>query len=176
MNIFSEKRGGVVKRTLNHYPQVKSRVFSHHGFVVHRHNGGIVHYHLRLEVNGVVKSWLVPNGPSLNPRDRRLAIMVTDTKADHPHGQIWDKGNYASVGGAVGDDSLQRQINEGNVKFVLNGKKLKGSFRLLQMKDRGDNLWLLIKGNDQYSVDYPYNAEDFAKGNTPTWQSRYARE
>jgi bifunctional non-homologous end joining protein LigD len=163
MNVLPEKRGGIVKRTLNH-PQIKSRSFVKQQFVVHRHEGSITHYHLRLEMNGIAKSWLIPNGPSLNPHDRRLAIMVTDQTSvspDQPLQQIWDKGTYASVGYDTSDDALLKQLKDGNLKFVLNGKKLKGSFRLLQLKERGKNLWMLIKGNDQYAVDYHYNAEDF---------------
>ena len=163
MNVLSEKRGGIVKRTLNH-PQIKSRSFVKHQFVVHRHQGTITHYHLRLEVSGVIQSWLIPNGPSLNPHDRRLAILVSDqasTAPMQPLQQIWDKGTYASVGFDTSEDALLKQLKDGNLKFVLNGKKLKGSFRLLQMKERGKNLWMLIKGNDQYAVDYHYNAEDF---------------
>jgi bifunctional non-homologous end joining protein LigD len=173
--MLTDKKGGMVKRTLSP-PQIKSRIFSKHSFVIHRHQGSITHYHLRLEINGVVKSWLIPNGPSLNPRDRRLAIMVGDqySFSDAVAGtEMWDKGTYASVGFQSGEDSVTTQIKDGNLKFVLSGKKLKGSFRLLQMKERGKNLWLLIKGNDQYAVDYYYNAEDFIKGNTPSLRNNY---
>lgn len=160
MRVLPEKRGGIVKRTLNH-PQIKTRSFVKHQFVVHRHQGTITHYHLRLELNGVHTSWLIPNGPSLNPHDRRLAIMVTDQTPSPSLQHVWDKGTYVSVGFDSSEDALLKQLKDGNLKFVLSGKKLKGSFRLLQMKDRGKNLWMLIKGNDQYAVDYHYNAEDF---------------
>jgi bifunctional non-homologous end joining protein LigD len=161
MSILTDKSRSIVGRTLSQIRE-KNRQIAKDSFIVHRHKGTIIHYHIRLAFNGMTRSWLIPNGPSLNPHDRRLAIMTSDQPSipSSEKQEIWDKGTYASVG-FLSDNTLMDQIKSGNVKFVLNGKKLKGSFRLLQMKDRGKNLWLLIKGNDQYAVDYHYNAEDF---------------
>jgi len=147
-------------------------------FVVQRHQASTLHYDLRLEVNGVLKSWAVPKGPSLNPNDKRLAIMVEDEQLSQvsfegvkPEGnygagvvEIWDKGTYEPVvfsGAAVSERKLLQDLRNGSFKFVLKGKKLKGTFRLLRLKARSDNLWLLIKGNDGYAVEYPYDSEDY---------------
>jgi bifunctional non-homologous end joining protein LigD len=164
MSILSDKSRSIVGRTLNQVSE-KNRYVAKDNFVVHRHKGSIIHYHLVLKFNGITRSWLIPNGPSLNPHDRRLAVMVSDQPLGEPASEkqeVWDKGAYASVG-FRDENTFIDQIKSGNLKFVLNGKKLKGSFRLLQMKERGKNLWLLIKGNDLYAVDYHYNAEDFAR-------------
>jgi len=106
-------------------------------------------------MEGVLKSWAVPKGPSMNPADRRLAIMVEDHALDYgsfegiiPEGQygagnvvIWDKGIYNLLGG---------NPSTGKIEIVLNGKKLKGIFVLTKMKGK-DKEWLLIKKNDKYA-------------------------
>jgi bifunctional non-homologous end joining protein LigD len=77
---------------------------------------------------------------------------------------IWDKGTFMPNGSSppnATDRQLLKQLKDGSFKFVLNGKRLKGTFRLLQLKERGDNLWLLIKGNDRYAVEHPYDSEDY---------------
>jgi bifunctional non-homologous end joining protein LigD len=149
-----------------------------HLFVVHRHDARTLHYDLRLEINGVLKCWAIPEGPSLNPNDRRLAIMVHDRPLSYayfkgriPEGsdesgtvEIWDKGVFRPAGFLMGDKQdrrMLRQLKDGNLTFVLKGKILNGSFRLLRLKSKNDNLWLLIKGNDGFAVDHVFNSEDF---------------
>jgi len=143
-------------------------------FVVQRHDARNLHYDFRLEMDGVLKSWAVPKGPSLNPDDKRLAMMVEDHPYDYknfygtiPKGnygggevEIWDEGTYTDLDG---DDSPQAEkkllagLHKGEIKFTLHGKKLKGEFVLVKIRggkygDKG-NAWLLIKHRDQYAKD-----------------------
>jgi bifunctional non-homologous end joining protein LigD len=141
-------------------------------FVVQRHHASHLHYDFRLELDGVLKSWAVPKGPSLNPKDKRLAMMVEDHPYDYksfegmiPKGNygagvvhIFDEGTYEAIDDQK--DSLHKGLHSGNLKFVLHGKKLKGEFALVRMKDSEQNAWLLIKHRDKYAVDKKYNAED----------------
>src|SRR3954464_15666257 len=135
-------------------------------FVVQRHKASHLHYDFRLEMEGVLKSWAVPKGPSLNPQDKRLAMMVEDHPYDYkdftgviPKGnygagivEIWDSGTYASLenkGNAKEDEKLLKAgLHSGNLKFILNGQKLKGEFALVKLKDSESNSWLLIKHRD----------------------------
>ncbi len=140
-------------------------------FVVQRHHAMSLHYDLRLEVNGVLKSWAVPKGPSLNPKDKRLAMMVEDHPLDYknfegeiPKGNygagvvnIWDFGTYEPIDGIK---SLKKNLESGDFKFKLSGKKLKGEFALIKIRDEKQNAWLLIKHRDEHAVNKPYNSED----------------
>lgn len=146
-------------------------------FVVQRHSATRLHYDFRLEMDGVLKSWAVPKGPSLNPKDKRLAMMTEDHPFDYkdfkgsiPEGnygggevEIWDQGTYEPLEKVEGksDDSLMRHsLQSESLKFVLKGKKLKGEFALVKIKNPKDgNAWLLIKHKDSYAVEN-YNAED----------------
>lgn len=124
-------------------------------FVVHEHHARHFHFDFRLEMEGVLKSWAVPKGPSMNPKDKRLAIMVEDHSLEYgsfegviPEGRygagtvvIWDNGNYKLLGGG---------IVAGRIEILLNGKKLKGVFVLTRMKGK-DKEWLLIKKGDEYA-------------------------
>lgn len=150
-------------------------------FVIQRHKASRLHYDFRLELDGVLKSWAVPKGPSLNPHDKRLAMMVEDHPYDYkdfagviPEGnygggivEIWDNGTYTSLenkGNAKEDTKLLRAgLEAGNLKFILHGQKLKGEFALVKLKDSEANSWLLIKHRDSFATDEPYNSED----NTP---------
>ena len=128
-------------------------------FVVHEHHSKHLHFDFRIEMEGVLKSWAVPKGPSMNPKDKRLAIMVADHAIEYgsyegiiPDGQygagavvIWDSGEYKFLGGGTG---------EGRLEFVLNGKKLKGSFVLARMAGK-DKKWLLMKKKDEFA-DYDF--------------------
>ena len=129
-------------------------------FVVHEHHATRLHYDFRLEIAGVFKSWAVPKGPSMNPSDKRLAVMVDDHPIEYgefegiiPQGQygagpvlIWDSGEFQPEG-----DS-EVALNKGRLSFTLNGKKLKGSFSLILIKGRGSGKdWLLIKGQDSFA-------------------------
>jgi len=122
------------------------------GFVVHEHHARNLHYDFRLEMDGVLKSWAVPKGPSMDPAHKRLAVQVEDhelsyagfegTIAPGEYGSgdvvIWDSGSYKLVGGSPA---------EGRIEFELKGKKLKGVFALVRMKGKRKE-WLLIKKKD----------------------------
>lgn len=153
-------------------------------FVVQRHKASRLHYDFRLELNGVLKSWAVPKGPSLNPADKRLAMMVEDHPYDYkdfkgiiPEGsygagivEIWDKGTYTDIGHSSREEAekiLNKGLRAGDLKFTLHGKKLKGEFALIRLKKNDDNSWLLIKHDDKYAVHTPYNSEDDTLKNSP---------
>jgi bifunctional non-homologous end joining protein LigD len=142
-------------------------------FVVQKHDATQLHYDFRLEMEGVLKSWAVPKGPSLNPDDKRLAMMVEDHPYDYrtfegtiPKGNygagtvmVWDEGTYEALGfdnesAKDQEKLLLAELKKGDVKIVLHGEKLKGAFGLVRMhkggpgKGEGDNAWLLIKKKD----------------------------
>lgn len=147
-------------------------------FVIQRHAASRLHYDFRLEMEGVLKSWAVPKGPSLNPSDKRLAMMVEDhpysyrtfegsiPKGNYGAGEveIWDEGTYEpieKVKGKTDDLVMRTELHKQSLKFILHGKKLKGEFALVKIKNSKDeNAWLLIKHNDQFAVDEDYDAED----------------
>jgi len=129
-------------------------------FVVHEHHASHLHYDFRLEMGGVFKSWAIPKGPSMNPAEKRLAIMVEDHLLEYgifegiiPPGNygagvvvIWDEGSYTV---AEGEDP-EEQLEKGRLRFELKGKKLKGHFSMALLKGRGKgNQWLLIKKRDE---------------------------
>lgn len=154
-------------------------------FVIQRHKASRLHYDFRLEMDGVLKSWAVPKGPSLNPKDKRLAMMVEDHPYDYkdftgviPEGnygagivEIWDSGTYTSLenkGNAKEDEKLLKAgFESGDFKFVLHGKKVKGEFVLVRLKDPDSKSWLLIKHRDKFAVDEPYDSEDHTPANSP---------
>jgi len=132
-------------------------------FCVQRHDATRLHYDFRLEVGGVLVSWAVPKGPSLDPARKALAMKVEDHPFDYgtfegniPAGNygggsvmLWDKGTYQVLGEAAAEEQLSR----GDFKFELNGEKLKGSFAIVRMKHAGKgNEWLLIKKKDEWAV------------------------
>lgn len=147
-------------------------------FVVQRHAASRLHYDFRLEMDGVLKSWAVPKGPSLNPSDKRLAVMVEDhpysyrnfegtiPKGNYGAGEveIWDEGNYEAIqkkGNTKDESILLKELEAGSLKFYLHGKKLQGEFALVKIKaDAEENAWLLIKHKDEYAEKKPYNAEE----------------
>lgn len=141
-------------------------------FVVQKHDATRLHYDFRLEMNGVLKSWAIPKGPSLNPDDRRLAMMVEDHPYDYkdfegiiPEGNygagtviVWDEGTYETLvpqnSKKEEEKSLLSQLKSGSLKFRLFGKKLKGEFALVHIKNNngsGENAWLLIKHRDGFA-------------------------
>jgi DNA ligase D-like protein (predicted 3'-phosphoesterase) len=137
-------------------------------FVMQKHAASHLHYDFRLEMDGVLKSWAIPKGPSMNPADKRLAIMVEDHPYDYkdfegviPEGNygagtvmIWDNGTYTLAddeGMENVEKKLKTDLANGHLSFILNGKKLKGEFALVELKTKQDNSWLLIKKNDQYA-------------------------
>ncbi|TKK69031.1 3'-phosphoesterase [Ilyomonas limi] len=150
-----------------------------HIFVIQRHSATRLHYDFRLEMEGVLKSWAVPKGPSLYPKDKRLAMMVEDHPVDYanfqgiiPEGnygagivEIWDKGTYELSPENDGDGL--HAIQKGALKFILHGNKLQGRFALIKMKKGAPNAWMLIKEKDAFASDMPYNSEDDTDASSP---------
>jgi bifunctional non-homologous end joining protein LigD len=135
-------------------------------FVVHEHKAKRLHYDFRLEIGGVLKSWAVPKGPSLNPADKRLAVMVPDHPLEYidfegiiPDGRygagpvvVWDAGEFIPIDTHDPENSLKA----GKLSFELRGKKLKGAFALAQMKGlprATGKEWLLMKKKDSHARD-----------------------
>ncbi len=135
-------------------------------FVVHEHKATRLHYDFRLEIGGVLKSWAVPKGPSLNPADKRLAVMVPDHTLSYydyegiiPEGSygagpvvVWDAGTFVPID----TDDPEAALASGRLSFELKGKKLKGIFALAQMKHLPKSTgkeWLLMKKKDAFAKD-----------------------
>lgn len=129
-------------------------------FVVQKHRATQLHYDFRLEADGVLKSWAVPKGPSMDPSVKRLAMQVEDHPVDYanfegviPEGEygggtvmVWDNGIYAPEN----NESVSKALAKGELKFAMLGKKLKGSFVLVRTRDRQ---WLLMKHKDEYVIE-----------------------
>ena len=129
-------------------------------FVVHEHHASRLHFDFRLEMGGVLKSWAVPKGPSMNPAEKRLAVMVDDHTLEYgafegviPAGRygagpvvIWDRGTYEPLEGA----DPTAQLKTGSLKFVLRGHQLKGAFAMIKLKGprTTGKEWLLMKKAD----------------------------
>jgi bifunctional non-homologous end joining protein LigD len=156
-------------------PSAKIQHSRKNRFVVQRHDARNLHYDFRLEMDGVLKSWAVPKGPSKNPADKRLAVMVEDHPVSYinfhgsiPEGNygagtvdVWDEGNYDPIdaeGRTISERESLKALKAGNLKFFLKGKHLKGEFALVRLKDEKN--WLLIKHRDKYATDDPYSSED----------------
>src|SRR5438105_5665711 len=151
-------------------PKVESK--TGHRFVVQKHRASHLHYDFRLEMEGVLKSWAVPKGPSLNPADKRLAMMVEDHPVSYFHFEgvippgnygagtvmVWDTGTWEPLGNAPA------MLRDGDLKFRLQGEKLKGDFVLARMRSRRPGSkgteWLLIKKRDAHAVE-GYNIDKF---------------
>jgi bifunctional non-homologous end joining protein LigD len=163
------------KRDFSRTPEpparVKARASRERFFCVQKHLASHLHYDLRLEHNGVLLSWAVPKGPSLDPRTKRLAMHVEDHPVDYgefegviPEGygagivMLWDRGTWTPQA-----DDVDAALGRGELKFVLNGYKLKGSWVLVRTSGRyagarggqteGTSSWLLIKHRDDWSGD-----------------------
>lgn len=129
-------------------------------FVIQKHRATQLHYDFRLEVGGVLKSWAVPKGPSLDPSVKRLAMQVEDHPVDYakfegviPEGEygggtvmVWDYGTYK----AENTDDVEQALQKGELKLSLSGKKLKGGWVLVRTRNRQ---WLLIKHKDYYTME-----------------------
>ena len=142
-------------------------------FVVQRHRATRLHYDFRLEIDGVLVSWAVPRGPSLDPKHRRLAVHVEDHPIEYfdfegviPNRQygagdviVWDWGRWTADPSTP--DAAQA-LRDGELKFSLVGEKLRGGFVLVRMawSDRGKDQWLLIKRRDDDAV-HCWDAEDY---------------
>ncbi|HUZ60615.1 MAG TPA: DNA polymerase ligase N-terminal domain-containing protein [Hanamia sp.] len=181
LTLYNKKRN--FKETAEPLGEIKKSI-SKLIFVVQRHKASRLHYDFRLELDGVLKSWAVPKGPSMNPKDKRLAMMVEDHPYDYkdfageiPEGnygagivEIWDSGTYADIENSQkkeAEKNLRTGLKSGDFKFQLFGKKLKGEFVLVKLKGKEDNSWLLIKHNDKYAVDSEYNSETHTLKNSP---------
>lgn len=145
-------------------------------FVIQRHHATNLHYDFRLEMEGVLKSWAVPRGPSMNPNDKRLAMMVEDHPFEYrkfkgiiPEGnygagtvEIWDEGTYTALDktGNSEEKELLNELEKGDLKFVLHGKNLRGAFALVNMHKQDGKSWLLIKKKDKFSTIENYASEN----------------
>jgi len=147
-------------------------------FVVQKHDASHLHYDFRLEMEGVLKSWAVPKGPSVNPADKRLAMMVEDHPYDYrtfegtiPEGNygagtviVWDEGFYEPIEKIAGkkaqEKELLKELKAGSLKINLHGKKLKGEFALVKTKGMAENAWLLIKHKDKYAAETDITTKD----------------
>jgi bifunctional non-homologous end joining protein LigD len=125
-------------------------------FVVHEHDSSHLHYDFRLELEGVLRSWVIPKGPSMNPDERRLALQVEDHPLEYIDFEgIIPQGKYGAGEVVVWDTGPYELLEQGHDKlgFVLEGQKLKGGFALTVLKGRGKgNEWLLIKKKDAYAI------------------------
>jgi bifunctional non-homologous end joining protein LigD len=175
-------------------------------FVIQKHAASHLHYDLRLELDGVMKSWAVPKGPSLDPSVKRLAMQVEDHPIEYnsfegtiPKGEygggtvmLWDRGTY-SYGGANPDplEGLRGGYKKGDFKFVLKGDRLQGSWVLVRTRSdsRGKPQWLLIKHRDEHavpgsdvtaehmtSVTTGRTMEEIAGGQSRVWHSNRAQK
>lgn len=132
-------------------------------FVVQKHDATRLHYDFRLEVDGVLKSWAVPKGPSLNPKDKRLAVATEDHPMDYarfegviPEGEygagpviVWDTGTYENIKMKHGKPvSMPDCLQTGQVEVRLDGEKMKGAYALIRTGYSGKDNWLLIKMKD----------------------------
>jgi bifunctional non-homologous end joining protein LigD len=135
-------------------------------FVIQKHDASHLHYDFRLEIRGVLKSWAVPKGPSMNPEDHRLAMEVEDHPYDYkdfegiiPEGQygggtvlVWDQGTYEPAEPISGKKEQERWLlshyHQNKLSIILHGSKLKGKFNLIKTFGKGDNAWLLTKVKD----------------------------
>ena len=139
----------------------KARPSPRLSYVIQKHQASHLHYDFRLEWNGVLLSWAIPKGPSLDPAIKRLAMAVEDHPLEYgefegiiPEGQygggtvmLWDRGTWEPE-----DPDVGASLRKGELKFVLHGSKLKGSWVLVRTKGQyGRSAWLLIKHRDQYA-------------------------
>jgi bifunctional non-homologous end joining protein LigD len=165
----------------------KGATKGHLAFVVQKHKATSLHYDFRLEIGGVMPSWSIPKGPSLDSAVKRLALPTSDHLMDYRNFEgviarggygagpvmVWDEGTYnpeLEVSKGVreevttrgrGEQVASASLEEGNLKFFLYGKKLKGSFALVRTKGfAGRDSWLLIKHRDKYSKE-GYDANDY---------------
>ena len=161
-------------------------------FVVQRHDASHLHYDFRLELDGVLKSWAIPKGPSLNPTDKRLAVQVEDHPLSYgkfegviPKGnygagtvEIWDNGTYTPDEDTNGNPTamLRKGLQSGSLKIRLHGKKLKGSFALVRLKDGKDKNWLLIKHRDEFASNGKPSPAKKVQAEIPSVRSPRARE
>src|SRR3989440_3571879 len=153
------------KRSFDRTPEPPPKLEAKPGFrfVVQKHRASHLHYDFRLEMEGVLKSWAVPKGPSLDPADKRLAMMTEDHPVSYFHFEgtipegnygagtvmVWDTGTWEPLGNA------SQMLEKGDLKFRLHGEKLQGEFVLARMRSRRPGSkgteWLLIKKKDEFA-------------------------
>lgn len=156
------------KRDFSKTPEPKAIIISHDKekriFCVQEHHASHIHWDFRLEIDEVMPSWAIPKGPSLNPKEKRLAVQTEDHPVSYakfegviPEGygagtvMLWDYGTYQNI--REKDDKLvpmEKCLKEGRIEIILNGKKLKGVFVLVRFKDEAKN-WLFFKKDDEYA-------------------------
>ena len=147
-------------------------------FVIQMHDASHLHYDFRIEMDGVLKSWAIPKGPSTDPKVKRLAVMVEDHPFDYrnfegiiPSGYgagtvlIWDEGYYEPVcmtseNKKNQDKELKHQLQIGKLKIRLHGKKLHGDFALIKAHGKGEDSWLLYKLNDEHASEEEITLHD----------------
>ena len=180
ISVYNKKRD--FKRTPEPPPVKTTEKKKRLIFVVHKHDATRLHYDFRLEVDGVLKSWAIPKGPSMIPGEKRLAVMVEDHPFDYgkfygeiPKGNygagivdIWDKGTYKpSTDNGDPEKNLQEMIGKGDIKLTLKGTYLKGRFALFKLKNtEKDNEWMLVKKADEFAL------EKFEIGSIPPVKSK----
>lgn len=135
-------------------------------FVIQKHNASHLHYDLRLEINGTLKSWAVPKGPSTNPADKRLAMETEDHPMEYatfegiiPEGNygagpviVWDTGTFDNIQEKDGKEiSLNQSYKNGHIEVDLHGKKIQGGYALIRTAPADEKKWLLIKMRDEYA-------------------------
>lgn len=152
------------KRDFSRTPEPAGEIANRdeHRFVVQEHHASRLHFDLRLEMDGVLKSWAVPKGPSMDPADKRLAVQTEDHPLEYltfeghiPQGNygagdmvVWDSGSYETRG----EDPPERQIEKGELKLRFHGGKINGDFALVRMQDQEKKpQWLLIKDHDKWA-------------------------
>ena len=168
-------------------------------FVIQKHRARGLHYDLRLEMEGVLRSWAIPKGPSLNPDDKRLAILVEDHPLEYgdfegviPEGEygagqviVWDRGTYECIGK---ENDPIKAWKKGTIDLRLHGHKLKGMWLLVRLKGRGENQWLFFKKEDEFadpnseivaeapeSVLSGLEVDEVGQPDSGTWNSRVQR-
>ena len=177
-----------VKRKFNTTPEPKPKLRRGGSktlpvFVVQKHDASRLHYDFRIEHKGVLKSWALPKGPSLNPSDKRLAVMTEDHPMEYknfegtiPEGSygagkviVWDDGTFKAVDASSRKETevlIHSGLKKGEFSFILNGKKLKGEFALVKLQ-RGKKDWLFFKKKDRHA-----SLKDITKKNKSVISSR----
>ena len=147
----------------------KSKKDNSLAFVVQKHYASHLHYDFRLEFKGILKSWAIPKGPTLDPADKHLAVMVEDHPYDYkdfsgiiPEGnygagkvEVWDEGTYHSLDAEdkkSAESEVAKGLDRGHITIIMDGGILKGEFALIKLKSTKGNNWLLIKKNDEFAV------------------------
>ncbi len=171
------------KRNFNKTAEPKGKKGSNNAqlhFSVQRHDASNLHYDLRLEMEGVLKSWAIPKGPSMNNDDKRLAIQTEDHPYDYltfegtieegNYGagtvELWDLGTYQSSNDndeKEDEEILLDELENGSLKLHFDGQKMKGNFALVKMKNQEKDQWLLIKKDDKHATADSYDSGDHLK-------------